>query len=1228
MNQPCGCCEGTEALTPMPTANRPGLHALLYRVGTHATFLETMKAQLSSARFPELAILKTRADDDPAIALLDAWAVVADVLTFYQERIINEGYLQTATERRSILELSRLIGYTLRPGVAATAYLAYTLDEDRSVTPPKPASSSISAGAHAQSVPAGPGELPQTFETSDDLEASSSWNNLQVRLTQPQKITCDNLPAGTGWDKIKTIYFEGTATNLKPNDPLVIVCAGGENEQHVRWVEKVKPQNVENRTEVTLQRLAAGTNTEDDPFKNAIAIVQPFLDDQDPASKMFPDNQIADEVVVTLNELKATLVNEAAPPSASSTSDDKHKIVIAMVVKVLPNLRKAYDLAVSRQFTRLAPWIGELLNGLQSLVDELSEVTSDAPSVALTPSAIADGPSSPALEQLGTVLVPLSKAPSEHPASAARLTRTAKQTFDPQADTAPQLLTTLRSDLAPVLYQAWESLASPSSELTVHALRVKAAPFGNNAPLKPILNANGTVKRSEEWPIQGTEVISLDLTVLSEAVISLKRGGEVFSIDSDLTKAAGGEVKGEVNGLNVSITGLPDSNQPGPVTLKITITLTANEETHSIVISVANIGDGSDSIKVTISRGEIQILKDQVVGRGGSVLKPVSDGTITISYVEGISEASDVISILMESLFPPDARNVLALDAQYDQITPESWVVIQRPNPDPKDPKNPTVKIHRTEAVQTISKADYGITGKVTQLTLKDDWLVSTDLLLSVLRATTVFAQSEKLTLAEEPIDAEIAGDRIELDGLYSGLQPGRWLIVSGERSDVPDVTGVQASELQMLASVEQKSNPDLPGETPHSTLILAKELAYRYVPRTVTVYGNVVKATHGETRKEVLGSGDGSKALQQFALRQPPLTFVAADNPSGVDSTLKVYVNDVLWHETDSLAGLQPTDRKFITRTDDAVKTTVIFGNGRQGARLPTGQENVKSVYRNGIGKPGNVKPDQISQLPTRPIGVKAVTNPLRASGGADKENRDQARQNAPLAVMALDRLVSTQDYADFARTFAGIGKASATRLSDGRRQLVHVTIAGADDIPIDKNSDLYRSLFAALQDFGDPYLPIQVDPRELLALVLSANIRVSPDHQWDSADRLKSVKTQVVAALVDQFGFQRRDLGQTVFLSEVIAAIQRVDGVAYVDVDMLDSISETELSSPDLVNKLTELAESSKPRPYVPVRLAETALPASNILVRPAVNGIFPAQLAFLPEALATLILNEVPR
>src|SRR5947209_5234606 len=100
MIETCGCCQGTEQLTPQTTANRPGLHQLRYRAGTHATFLETMMARLSSLsldlprdefdeqgrqkfdRVYPLRNLRTRAENDPAIALLDAWAVLGAVLTF------------------------------------------------------------------------------------------------------------------------------------------------------------------------------------------------------------------------------------------------------------------------------------------------------------------------------------------------------------------------------------------------------------------------------------------------------------------------------------------------------------------------------------------------------------------------------------------------------------------------------------------------------------------------------------------------------------------------------------------------------------------------------------------------------------------------------------------------------------------------------------------------------------------------------------------------------------------------------------------------------------------------------------------------------------------------------------------------------------------------------------------------------------------------------------------
>jgi len=303
----------------------------------------------------------------------------------------------------------------------------------------------------------------------------------------------------------------------------------------------------------------------------------------------------------------------------------------------------------------------------------------------------------------------------------------------------------------------------------------------------------------------------------------------------------------------------------------------------------------------------------------------------------------------------------------------------------------------------------------------------------------------------------------------------------------------------------------------------------------------------------------------------------------------------------------------------------TVIFGNGEHGARLPTGVENVAAVYRTGIGKPGNVKAGQITTPLTIPLGVQKVINPMRASGGADRESRDSARRNAPLAVMALDRLVSIKDYEHFARTFAGIGKASAARLSDGQQQFVHLTIAGAGDIPIDINSALYRNLVQSLHRFGDPFQAVQVDKRELMLLVISAAVRVLPDYLWES------VAPKIRAALLDEFGFDRRELGQSVFLSEVISAIQRVEGVAYADLDVLDSVSETEILSPEkLQTKVNDLVTraagaGSRPQQFIYVRKAAPKSKAGCGNVTK--SGICPAQLAFLsPDVPETLILTEL--
>lgn len=166
---PCGCCAPTAPGVPVDVENRPGLPAIAYRVGTFATFRHALLTELAAT--PELAALRTRLSDDYSITAVELWSAVADVLTFYQERIANEGFLRTARLRDSVRRLVRLIDYQLHPGAAATTQLAFTLEAGARVVLPK--------GLRVQSVPAGD-EKPQKFETLEPSTADARFNRLSI----------------------------------------------------------------------------------------------------------------------------------------------------------------------------------------------------------------------------------------------------------------------------------------------------------------------------------------------------------------------------------------------------------------------------------------------------------------------------------------------------------------------------------------------------------------------------------------------------------------------------------------------------------------------------------------------------------------------------------------------------------------------------------------------------------------------------------------------------------------------------------------------------------------------------------------------------------------------------------------------------------------------------------------------------------------------------------------
>lgn len=941
---PCGCCEPND---PRPTiANPPGLTTLAYRVVTHPTSLRRMLNHISAAG--PLARLTTRATEDLTIALMDAWAMVLDVLSFYQERIANEGYLRTATERRSVLELARTIGYELRPGVAALAYLAYTVEE----APGSPTLAVIAKGSQVQSVP-GHDQRPQTFETSADFTARVEWNTLRPRQTRPQALAIWN----------KKLYLLAIGAQFGDTAPAI------------------SSDQLEQVYALDASSDLINDETEDSGNIQAIAVRQIYLSGTTTPLKagdlllFVGKNQKGEEkLYCVVQRLEVDLAN--------------HRIRIDLETEFVAELPKPppFQPLILSQVARLT--LSPIVFGATNVKEQIQRQRWRDRDLRVFISI------QPYWSKRGLVRF-INRTPPPPPA---------------------QL---------------------PPSQPGIFRFGAKLGIFGHNAPL---------------W--------------------------------RSLPGAAGSP---NLQALYHDWDGLCPTSSP------------------------ASFSIWRNSLKT------------------GSETSP--------PYYSGAD---------------------LYLERAVPEVVTNSWVVLEGPTNN--------YEAFRVAQITEESVNGFSLSGKATGLTLSRDGTTKitnndNDKKTSfTVRQTTAFVQSDRLVLADLPIEDPVAqgAKELQLDRMVMELQPGQPLMLTGELKDLP---GVMRSEVVFLDEAIHSGG--------FTQLTFKVGLQNAYLRKTVTLSANVVAATHGETVREIIGSGEGSRANQRFKLKRPPLTHTSAATASGALSSLEIRVNGIRWDQAQRLYGLTPQDQRYLVQQDDDGISHVIFGDGERAARLPTGAENVVAIYRSGAGSEGMLAAQKLSLLQSRPLGVRGVTNPLPSSGAADPENRDDAKVNAPLTVLTLDRIVSVQDFEDFARAFAGIGKARALCLWDGDRQIVHLTVAGAaaiaqvdeDEITpviasyvVEPGSVLFQNLEAAIAQACDPAHRFVVRPYTPLFFNVTARVLVNPRHLQSA------VFAAVEAALKATFAFERRAFGQAVAGAEVIATIQQVEGVIAVDLNQLYQYKEDE--------------------------------------------------------------------
>ncbi|MEZ5628238.1 MAG: putative baseplate assembly protein [Rhodocyclaceae bacterium] len=885
----CDCCAGIDAVTPARISNPPGLSQIAYRIGRHGDFVESMRARLSSADNPALAALTTREASDFTLAITDTLAVSLDVLSFYTERFANEHYLRTATERLSVREMARLIGYELAPGVAAGTHLAFTLQTIPGA-PTEPIV--IPVGTRVQSVP-GQDEQAQSFETVVPTPARAEWNAMPVQTRVRW------LPKSGDTE----LWLDGLATGLQPGDAILIV--GGERMSDpgserwdVRVLDSVTPDNANSRTRVRW----------DHPLGSAFPAMSPSS---------------LGVQVHALRQRTALFGHNAPDPNLMGNDD----------------------------------------SNVATLIDKTTN---------------------------------------------------------------------------PNNWQ-WNNFALDTSALDLDT---------DN----PKITAGSWIALVSNEPGLGSAALP-GYTELYRASKVIHRSRNAFAISSKVTRVT------------------PDTTE--------NLTASRFPLRRTLVLAQSERLDTVDT----------------------PIFHPVYGEAITLGQ-----RVADLLPGQPIALSGPRQRIAIAPRAAGLSLSVDGGGSVALAEGDELFMRAPAVRMFGSTPVALSAEsfaAQLGKASVVLRLALEDrDG-----------RTGTLTAKGSELRLADS------------------------------RKDDAP------VSEIAFIAT----GNDPIVLDRDHTHLKLTAPLQQVYARADLRINANVAPATHGETVEAILGSGDGAVANQRFALGQAPLTFVSANTTSGRASSLELRVNEVLWSEVPTLHGAALDARVYETTQDDEGRTTVLFGDGTEGARLPSGSTNLRVRYRKGLGVAGNLAAGKLTTLLSRPLGVTAAVNPAPATGGEDAETLARARDNAPLTVLTLDRAVSIDDYANFARAFAGIDKAHALWIPAGPARGVFLSIAGIGGAVVPEDSDTYNNLRDALVTYGDPLVPLR------LLNYRDARFRCRLSAKIDKAFETDAVLLAVEAALREAFSFARRAFGQTVSVDEVAAVAQGVAGVVAVHVTRLYRVGQS---------------------------------------------------------------------
>lgn len=407
------------------------------------------------------------------------------------------------------------------------------------------------------------------------------------------------------------------------------------------------------------------------------------------------------------------------------------------------------------------------------------------------------------------------------------------------------------------------------------------------------------------------------------------------------------------------------------------------------------------------------------------------------------------------------------------------------------------------------------------------------------------------------------SGHNLLFDGTDADAQSlkGRRIMIAKPGAD--PVTAVVQSVQSLPANVADVKLP--------RTVTLDIEVDYADFPNetpTVPVYGNLADAVQGKIEREAtLGNGDAREVFQTFKLPKAPLTYLrdsAATPP--LEPELEIYVDDRLWSRVDLLFGRGAKEQVYIVREDADQTSWVQFGDGKTGARLPSGRGNVVARFRTGTGAYGDLQVDTKPQAGGRIDRLDKIFMPSAISGGAEAESGDAARRAAPGKVQSLDRLVSVTDFEAEALATAGIRRASAAWRMDGGSPAIVVTVL-MESGRADEADTVSQSLARANRCRGPQRFPVLVHLGSLRKIYLDLAFGLDPTYREDDVTAaVRAVLGLDASAAMPSglFAVDLRGFGEPEYATRIEGIVQNVAGVLWAQVKGLGPVPTSGPPSP----------------------------------------------------------------